>query len=82
MNTFDEQAYLESKKDSEARVAQAHALRDQLEKCTNIVDHNRICNEYQAVTGMSMFFSVDQYDKLYDKATPEEHMEARRLYPS
>lgn len=70
-----------NKEEADARVAKAHELRDQLEKCDNIVDHNRICQEYYDALGMNMIFSVDQYEALYEKATPEEHEKARRLYP-
>jgi hypothetical protein len=70
-----------NKDEADARVAKANDLRSQLERCANIVDHNRICQEYFEVTGVDMFFPVEQYDELYDKATPEEHAEARRLYP-
>lgn len=68
--------------EANALVAKARQLRHQLEACTNIVDHQRICKEYFEVTGSTMLFRVDQYDELYDETTPEEHEEARRLYPS
>jgi hypothetical protein len=71
-----------NKEEADARVAKTRELRRQLENCTNIVEHNRICQEYYHATGGTMLFRVDQYDELYDKATPEEHEEARRLYPS
>lgn len=71
-----------TKDEADALVAKAQELRNQLEVCTNIIDHQRICEEYYRATGCSMFFRVDQYDELYARATPEEHEEARRLYPS
>lgn len=71
-----------NKDEADALVAVAQGLRRQLNACTNIVDHHRICREYYETTGITMLFQVDMYDELCDKATPEEHEEARRLYPS
>lgn len=70
-----------NKEEADALITKAQELRNQLETCTSIVDHQRICEEYYRTTGSTMLFPVAQYDELYDKATLEEHEEARRLYP-
>ena len=70
--SFDEEAFRKSKEDSERRVAKAHSLRDQLEKCTSIEEHFRITSEYEKVMGFPMMVPVDQYNDLLNRATPEE----------
>lgn len=63
---------MSSKEESDAIVAKAHSLRDQLENCTSIAEHKRITEEYANATGIPMMFPVKQYDELLNKATPEE----------
>ena len=61
-----------SKDEADARVAQAHSLRDRLDSAKSITEFRAITEEYEKTMGYPMIFRVDQYDELMNKATPEE----------